>query len=892
MLRSTVLGEALALPAGARFHRCAFQINPYAYLVRHSKPTPFGSEEAYNDAVVEALGAAGVEVIAVTDHFRVRHSRSLMEAATAAGIVVFPGFEANTEQGIHLLCLFDPGTHLEEVQARIHGCGVYDEREASPLGRLSAQDLLAKCTEWRMQCIAPHATQASGVLEALNGQARAAVWKHDCLVACAIPGTVESLPQSHRDIVCGADPNYRRDRAIAVLNASDVCGPEDAAKPASSCLVKMTRPTLEGLRQAFLDPESRVRLLTDPRPGEHAEFLAIAWESAGLLQGCRLRFNENLNVLIGGRGTGKSTAIESLRYVLDLQAIGPEAQKAHEGVVKHVLGSGTKVSLAVQSYRPDRRVFVIERTVGNPPQVRDGETGDVLPLRPREVMPHVAVFGQNEISELARNPARLTELLRRFTPSDADGEAGYRATKDALDRSRRELLDCEGALARVDEELAALPGIEETLKRYREAGVEDKLRSRSLTVREEGLVAAAREALQPFRKALADLDSASPLDLSGLAEDRLAGLPTAARLAELRGALEEFGRAAAASADLLRSALGAAEKAVQAGSGHVARTKASAQADHERVLRELQREKIDGDDFVKLRAAVERLQPLREQRAKLEVRLEGVGQRRRNELADWEELKRSRLEGLQRVARNLVRKLDGRLRIRVIPAGDRTGLEEAIRAVGGRFTESIALLSEAADLSVASVAAAVREGADALVDRFGLPSAQAQRLAKAGPELAMRVEELDLQPGTEVELNVAREGAPPEWRSLADLSVGQKATAMLYLLLIESDAPLVVDQPEDNLDNRFISEGIVPRIKAEKLRRQFVFASHNANIPVLGDAEMIVGLSAEGSGGDLRVAADPAHMGGIDTPAVREMVEELLEGGKDAFTMRRRKYGF
>ena len=58
-----------------------------------------------------------------------------------------------------------------------------------------------------------------------------------------------------------------------------------------------------------------------------------------------------------------------------------------------------------------------------------------------------------------------------------------------------------------------------------------------------------------------------------------------------------------------------------------------------------------------------------------------------------------------------------------------------------------------------------------------------------------------------------------------------RATAILYLLLIEPDAPLVIDQPEDNLDNRFISDGIVPRVKAEKLRRQFIFASHNANTP-------------------------------------------------------------
>jgi len=124
------------------------------------------------------------------------------------------------------------------------------------------------------------------------------------------------------------------------------------------------------------------------------------------------------------------------------------------------------------------------------------------------------------------------------------------------------------------------------------------------------------------------------------------------------------------------------------------------------------------------------------------------------------------------------------------------------------------------------------------------------------------------------------------------LSTGQKATAVLLLLLLESDAPLIVDQPEDDLDNRFITEGIVPRIREEKRRRQFIFSTHNANIPVLGDAELIVGLSAAGETDAGQVSIAPEHSGSIDRRSVRELVEEILEGGREAFERRRRKYGF
>ena len=156
----------------------------------------------------------------------------------------------------------------------------------------------------------------------------------------------------------------------------------------------------------------------------------------------------------------------------------------------------------------------------------------------------------------------------------------------------------------------------------------------------------------------------------------------------------------------------------------------------------------------------------------------------------------------------------------------------------------------------------------------------------------MRIEELDLPPTTAIRLNTAPVVEPPSWQTLDELSTGQKATAVLLLLLLESPSPLIVDQPEDDLDNRFITEGVVPGMRAEKQRRQFVFSTHNANIPVLGDAELMVGLTASGEAerGHARIASE--HVGSIDDRPVRELVEEILEGGKDAFERRRRKYGF
>ncbi len=152
----------------------------------------------------------------------------------------------------------------------------------------------------------------------------------------------------------------------------------------------------------------------------------------------------------------------------------------------------------------------------------------------------------------------------------------------------------------------------------------------------------------------------------------------------------------------------------------------------------------------------------------------------------------------------------------------------------------------------------------------------------------MAIEEVDLPATTKIELNTAPEGASASWRTLSELSTGQKATAILLLLLLEADAPLIIDQPEDDLDNRFISDGVVPIMRREKRRRQFVFSTHNANIPVLGDAELIVGMTATADG----AVIETEHMGSLDAGPVCELVEEILEGGRTAFETRRSKYGF
>jgi ABC-type cobalamin/Fe3+-siderophores transport system ATPase subunit len=165
----------------------------------------------------------------------------------------------------------------------------------------------------------------------------------------------------------------------------------------------------------------------------------------------------------------------------------------------------------------------------------------------------------------------------------------------------------------------------------------------------------------------------------------------------------------------------------------------------------------------------------------------------------------------------------------------------------------------------------------------------AHRLVSWLTEDPDRLREVEiLAPDDRVAIALIIDGAA---RDLAELSSGQKATALLLLLFAQGGRPLVLDQPEDDLDNRFVYEDVVSLLRDEKgvadpaRRRQIIAATHNANIPVNGDAELVLSLADDGGHCQVRTRAS------IDDPTVREEIRTVLEGGAEAFRRRAEKYG-
>jgi hypothetical protein len=411
-------------------------------------------------------------------------------------------------------------------------------------------------------------------------------------------------------------------------------------------------------------------------------------------------------------------------------------------------------------------------------------------------------------------------------------------------------------------------------------------------IAEGGEINALVELFDPVQLVLDDLDNALPIQIDKDSTEALLESPLKAALMVLGRSVETFNHEAGNARNDLDSALARMKESLKILKAQHANRSAEVNKTTAKLLRELGAASADGQEYIRAKTLYSELTPLRPELDKVKQQLAAESTRREELLRQFEDVKAQQFRALEKAAKRVTRELTGTVRVSVSYQGAREPLFAELRKLGGRLSETLSALDRQRSLTPLSLIQKIREGSLSLQTAYGLTPAAAEKLASIPRELELAIEEVDLSHTTTVELNIAAVGAEPTWRKLEDLSDGQRATAVLLLLLLQSPSPLIVDQPEDDLDNRFIYDGIVPRMRAGKHRRQFVFATHNANIPVLGDAELIACFNAGGEGDESRAELKPDSVGSIDVPQVRLLVEQVLEGGPEAFELRRKKYRY
>lgn len=878
----------------ARFWKCALQVNPAGYIINRGDGHNHGmNEEQYNQELLRIAQENGIEVIGLADHGNVDSVDAIRELMNAHGILVFPGFEIASSEKAHFVCLFSEHTSRDDLIGYMAKLEIDTKNPTYP-SKLSAEQILEKIDELNGFIYAAHCINDNGVLKLKLNH----VWKNIRLKATQIPATLdESGNENHgyRNILLNKDEAYKRDSSITIINAKDVAKPDDLANPTASCLVKMTKPSFEAFKLAFQDAESRIRLNSENFINHYSciESLKII---GGYLDGVSIEFSEHLNTVIGGRGTGKSTLLECIRYVLQLEPISKKAKQQHEEIIKENLGkTKARVELVIRSKKMNGKRFIIARSYGQNATVKD-EQGKISTFTPLDLLPAIEIYGQNEIYDIAQDTAMQRQLLTRFIDDTQQATTTrIRETLHKLAKNREELVKAQQQVATVEDEVMHLPKLEEQLKQLNELGLQDKLAVLPLLETEKRLqnrvieeeMANIATSFQTIREQLPDTIF--------LSETVIASLPHADSLREMREILNTL---RSDSEQLLvdwQTKYDVAVAAIRSCNDALQKQIKQEEAKLEDSFKKLPvlEGKSGRQVGVEFQQIVQKIERIRPQQQQLEQRKWIVHELRQQRKAILDELSALRAESsaqFERSLKKLNRQLSGKLRLRNAYESDREPVIQFLLKcqLENVATQRLAWIKDTSDFSPIRLAELIRDGVIALqTSDWNITSTVATALTRMTNQQILELEEIELPDSIEIELNIAHESAE-NFKSLNKLSTGQQCTAILHLLLLENSDPLIMDQPEDNLDNAFIADRIVAELRSEKIKRQFIFATHNANIPVFGDAEWIGVFETQ----ENQAVMPKESQGGIDVPFIREKAADILDGGKMAFNQRKTKYGF
>ncbi|MBI1902921.1 MAG: AAA family ATPase [Planctomycetia bacterium] len=948
----------------ARFRRVALHLHSPA---SHDWPRA-GSDPAQNDRA-RFSGADGpsafaaelqrhVDLAAITDHMRSEFASRVSESVRDDGdFLVLPGMEVNFRPEaalgcarIHLLVVLREGATPEAFSRLFHGLPAIPDDNLRT-GKEEVRGIPLKQWVERVHaeggiCIAAHVENDQGVRCRFRQTSREMLQ----LFTDGNPRDIEKeygVAENFKEYLfdAGVDavevarstdgPHYRwvsnTDgcvRWIPTILTFDAHCLEDLARADRVTHLKMTRLGLSGLKDALAFPETRIRFpeaLPDP-PSPRLCGIQIVGGPHAFFAELTIAFAENLNCLIGARGSGKSTVVEALRYVFGYNRTLRELEKLAEPI-REMQQANLADSLIRVVYRTTSGdVRVLEATFdakaeyatkvftaeGDYVEVPDVETTGEYPLR---------LFGWSEIETLGRSPTRQRDLLDRLManlgPALArrdDVRAELRTNRASASKAVRDVVE---QFTQHGGEIRRFKEYQADFERLNTDEVKDLFAAYDLAQAKREVLRKVRENID---KILMQLGDPSALTLREGLQTILDRADQPLRDWWLAEELPRLGLLAAEqnSQRLVREAGERLRSFALLTDEHLAAIEAQLQ-DVEQKLRAGW-----ASDASKQKVA--------DLRANAEQRLRRVTGLRDAYLKQWEVLQgllKARDDILQRLTRvqheisgirakyngdveatlNRLLPDDMRVSIAFCAGGDTVEFVTAVMpflASAAQYKHRKLPQAVAASSTPIEFAGAVRNGSldvwkgkKAVVDGVEVQfrSEDIERMAAATkpfeyddhadvPVLAADGKRLEQLLGLEEVLWDDHATVLLNGRPVNEMSPGQRSSAMLPLVALTQNAPLVIDQPEDNVDKRLIGSVLANILAQLKERRQIIVCTHDPNLVVGGDAEQVVVLDALS---DRR--GQVVNHGSIDNDDIVRTIVDLLEGGKEAFEARRKRYG-
>lgn len=614
--------------------------------------------------------------------------------------------------------------------------------------------------------------------------------------------------------------------------------------------------------------------------------------TGGFLEKASIQFAPGLNCIIGSRGTCKSTVIETIRFLFNADPakvlemtnpdqVSPSDGVSHRGLLAATLGGAT-ARCEIEDAGTETQSLTIERDVGADSRIyKDG----VKQLTEQDVLRRIEIYSQGELQRIAEDSRRRLELIDR--PNQKKISELQDKQKTLAGKLRETGNDIRTRRAGVEArraEVKALDAYQQTLAELQKTRPTlspelDEERTK-YTQRQNVLNSATSLAAQwnQLVNNFTEITQSSEEYRAVATSLKQLGVPEAKSLGDLLDSIAAFITRTKTEANELSVALPQHTKALASSLEKLSERYVTLRKGQENLNEVLRKED-------QLRQQINHLERIREEANKLTAELNVLVERRASLRADIAKVN----DGIYSLRVVEVEKINQIYHKKVLLT-----LTQSSHA--GEYRDTLTKLLDKSRLRYQD------EIADQIANKIPpqelvdiVEAADSQRLASVldrdlgqmarlvgflvDSPLLYDVETQIFEDVLEITLF---DGGTP--KRVDQLSKGQKATAMLPLILRDADYPLIFDQPEDDLDNRFIYETLVERIHELKNTRQLIFVTHNANIPVLGDAERVIVMKM-----DSPTQSGAPDVGDID--AVKDKILNLLEGGAEAFNLRQAKYG-
>ncbi|MFC6643498.1 MULTISPECIES: TrlF family AAA-like ATPase [Sulfitobacter] len=840
-----------------------------------------GDADRFVASYVEALEANGTRLAVITNHnkFDLEEFKALRKRARKFGIGVLPGVELSVKDGangVHTLVVFSEAW-LADGQDYINQflgvafAGKVPAQYEQENGR-SNDDLietLRKLESYNRDffIIFAHVEANSGLWKELSGGRMGELAAEPLIQKYAL-GFQKVRTHDKQDGVCRTKvKRWWGDHYPAEVEGSDAKEISEIGK-GKKVYLKLGDVGFDAVKFALTDHAFRVA--PDIPSIGHSHINAVRFEG-GLLDGRRVTFSPHLNCLIGIQGSGKSSILESVRYALDIP-FGEKAQDKEykDKLLPHVLKSGGKVIVEATDRHGGR--YEVRRIWGHLPDVYvDGVLRPGVSIK-ETIIAKPLYFGQKDLSAAGKGFGHdLVEKLMGDSLKGVRQKIEERAgeLKSAIESFNSVRGDAEDKQALEDE----LKDVEFNLEQFDKHGIKDKLEKQLAYSEDLTYCQGIDETAAAWRKTIDDAATQAEEDFKLIevhASDQNADFFTryAAKVEELKGTVATA-KALAATIKTKSGDLDELRQELEGVRDGLKEEFAETERELVKALDEQGVTSIQPDAYIKLTQRKQELEAeiaeLAKRTGKEKTRLEAVLIAMTSLNDAWhDEFK------LIAAALKIINESQGSLRVNAAFKGDRNA-----------FTTHIDGLLRGNNLR--------REYYNALAEAYSdfgeifkdLEKACAHAKGKSEDFKKLFIANLYALISYQVPNSYA---VTYHGKALLSHSLGQRASAMmLFLLSQKGNDLLLIDQPEDDLDSQTVYEEVVKLLRRIKPNQQFIFATHNANFPVLGDAETITTCSA--SDDDIAIS-----VGNIDDKSCQSNVISIMEGGPEAFERRKTIY--